>query len=1196
MKKLFLTLVVAMVVFLIPLSATFAATYYVDATNGNDSYDGSSQTDEGGGVGPFQTIGVAVTAAADGDVINIAAANTPGYVESVTIGKSLTLVGYQLDANTEVKITGLLTINGAGKTVSIGESGSATILLDGSVALTAGSLTIDGANVSMTSGNTITRTAGTIDEAPTIQAPGALSVTYDGAADITAGYELPADLKAGTLTNAITAAKTLTIGRSVAVNNFVQNNAGSTTINGDLSSDGTVAVSGTGTLTVNGDVTTDGNFTTAGTSKVAVTGTITLDTDIVLNHSSTGTFDVGAVVGSVSIAGGNLVVIDNQNTGDLTIGTVSLTPVMLNNGSDESVVATIKNTSTGDLVISGAITGNLALDSDTNDDDELRIYLDADDASGGTVTLGSANSIDNLVNDGTLTINGDLTLTNKSNVSHDNHSSTINGTGILIFADEGFDHTLADAGSIVGLQIDRATTLTDADGGAVITINGNVVANKNLTINGITTAGVDKITGTLTVATGATVVNTSGANGALEVQGNATIAGTYTAAEVSTFKGDVAVTGTFDVDDATTVEGSINQTGAGVLDVDAALTVKGDWENASSATTTDIAGAALDVDGTFSITGTGTTTFNVNATLGGFNQTSGNLETNAGVTYTIEGDFTRTNGGFDVIAAAYSSYGADGGNGVINFTGSNAATFTAGPQLYLYDLNINKTAGAIVTVTQSLIITNDLTVASTAGVDFGTKTFTVQNAVDWDGAMTSTGGGGLRFDTDASTLSGDGTLSNITVAMANTGHKVIIPDGEQIKFSGTVTLLKGGINVNYSATATDISPYGTSAAIILNPENSTGITLVSSGTFNADAVDYDLTYTGALTTAQTVSAVSSEFDPAHVKDLTFSTSSALVTITSTSALTIKNNFTLSDNALVALDTGTPFDLTVKGALSVGDNAVLSGGGTSNTITLDKDGATHVVKGQITAASILTVDATGVTISGAGADLDAAGAELANLVLATDAEVTVADIQNIAGVVTTGATSTLTVGLTQNKTTTPTDSDNGFIGGVVTLGGTAFTMTSDIIANANVNINTGTFAFGANELIMNGGNFDGAANVTYTAAAGGTLEIDVACNLGTNGETLPALLDVDATPTLSSDVVLSGGLDLDADLDLNSKNLTVSGDDIDLNADIVCGGGAPGPGKLIVTGSTLTAEKNVGIENLEITQNFHSFRCINSDQR
>jgi cytoskeletal protein CcmA (bactofilin family) len=1178
MKKLFLTLVVAMVVLLIPLSATFAATYYVDATNGDDLNNGLSATNDAGGVGPFQTIGVAVTAAVDGDIINIAAANTPGYTEAVTIAKSLTLVGYQLDANTEVKIIGKLTINGAGKTVSIGESGSATILLDGSVDLIAGALTIDGANVSMTSGNTITRTAGTIDEAPTVQAPGALNVTYDGAADITAGAELPADLKAGTLTNAITAAKTLTIGSSVAVNNFVQNNAGSTTINGNLSSDATVAVSSTGTLTVNGDVTTDGDFTTAGTSKVAVTGTITLDTDVVLNHNSTGTFDAGAVVGSVSIsiAGGNLVVIDNQNTGDLTIGTVTLTPVMLNNGTDESVVATIKNTNTGDLTISGTITGNMVEDSDADEDDMLLVYLDADGASGGTVTLGSANSIDNVVNDGTLTINGDLTLTNVAGVNHDNNSSTINGTGILIFANGGSAHTLANAGSIVGLQIDYATTIDDA-AAKVITINGNVVANADLTIDGSGNAATDKITGTLTVASGKTVTNSTDL---LEVAGNATVAGTFQSQAAATFKGDVTVTGKFNVDAATTVEGNISQTGAGVLDVDAALTVKGDWENASSATTTDIAVGALDVDGTFSITGTGTTTLRSASTFGGFNQTSGNLETIGAITFTMEGDFTRTNGGFDVIAAVYNGDAGDGGNVTINFTGSNAATITAGPQLYLYDLNINKTAGAIVTITQSLIITHDLAVASTAGADFGTKTFTVQHAVVWDGAMTSTGGGGLRFDTDGATLSGDGTLSNITVAMTNPAHKVTIPDGEQINFSGTVALLKGFIDVISTGAATDISPVGTSAAVTLNPENSAGITLTGGGTFNVDAVDYDLTYTGVLTGAQSVTAGTSEFDPAHIKDLTFSTSGSVVTILSSSALTVKNNVTLSDNALVALDAGAPFSLTIKGALSVGDDAVLSGGSAGNTITLDKDGATHVVKGQITAASILTVDATGVTISGAGADLDVAGAELANLVLATDAEVTVADIQNIAGVVTTNATSTLTVGLTQNSTT-PADNDNGFIGGVVTLGGTAFTMTSDIIANANVDINTGTFAFGANELIMNGGNFDGAANVTYTAAAGGTLEIDVACNVGTNGETLPALLDVDATPTLSSNVVLSGGLDLDADLDLNSLNLTVSGDDIDLNADIVCSGGAPGPGKMIVTGSTLTAETGVGIENLEI---------------
>jgi len=375
------------------VSPIFAATYYVDATNGNDLNDGSSATNDAAGVGPFVTIGKAVTTAADGDVIMIAAANAPGYAEAVTIAEELTLVGYELDSNTEVKITGNLTIN-TGADVSIGESGTASFLLVGNIDLNDGALKIDGGNFTINSGQTILRNAGTLDESPAIGGAGALNVTYDGSLDITAGPELVADLKGGTLTNAITAAKTLTINGNVAANNFVQNNAGSTTINGNMDTDATIAVSNAGTLKVTGDIAAGGNFTTANTAKVDVDGTITLDKDIVINHNSTGTFDAAAVVGSVTVAGGTTVIIDNQTSGDLTLGTVTVSPVMTNNGADEEQIVTIQNSSTGDLVINGTITGNQTLDSDTNDDDEIFIYLDADGASGGTVTLAVANSID----------------------------------------------------------------------------------------------------------------------------------------------------------------------------------------------------------------------------------------------------------------------------------------------------------------------------------------------------------------------------------------------------------------------------------------------------------------------------------------------------------------------------------------------------------------------------------------------------------------------------------------------------------------------------------------------------------------------------------------------------------------------------------------------------------------------------------
>ena len=69
-----------------------------------------------------------------------------------------------------------------------------------------------------------------------------------------------------------------------------------------------------------------------------------------------------------------------------------------------------------------------------------------------------------------------------------------------------------------------------------------------------------------------------------------------------------------------------------------------------------------------------------------------------------------------------------------------------------------------------------------------------------------------------------------------------------------------------------------------------------------------------------------------------------------------------------------------------------------------------------------------------------------------------DIQNIAGALTAGTTTTLTVGLVQPDVVSPADVDNGIIGGVITLGGTSFTMASDIEASLDVIVSKGAFDF------------------------------------------------------------------------------------------------------------------------------------------
>ena len=64
--------------------------WYVDANIGNDTYDGSSPTDDGGGVGPLATIQTALGVANDLDTIRVASGD---YFGQLLIDKAIVMLG-----------------------------------------------------------------------------------------------------------------------------------------------------------------------------------------------------------------------------------------------------------------------------------------------------------------------------------------------------------------------------------------------------------------------------------------------------------------------------------------------------------------------------------------------------------------------------------------------------------------------------------------------------------------------------------------------------------------------------------------------------------------------------------------------------------------------------------------------------------------------------------------------------------------------------------------------------------------------------------------------------------------------------------------------------------------------------------------------------------------------------------------------
>jgi len=144
-------------------SAAFAQTF-VNNTNGDDFVgDGSSNN-------PYKSIAKAISVAPAGATISIAA-DTYGE-GNVVVNKALTLVSTTFNALSTVTITNGMTINtaGAGDVVLLGVTGQKFNLgtTVNALVLTKGNLQITTANVIMGNGATITRTAGTLDNNPSL--------------------------------------------------------------------------------------------------------------------------------------------------------------------------------------------------------------------------------------------------------------------------------------------------------------------------------------------------------------------------------------------------------------------------------------------------------------------------------------------------------------------------------------------------------------------------------------------------------------------------------------------------------------------------------------------------------------------------------------------------------------------------------------------------------------------------------------------------------------------------------------------------------------------------------------------------------------------------------------------------------------------------------------------------------------------
>ena len=275
---------------------------------------------------------------------------------TVTINSGVTLAsgGYTLTAKGSVANVGDWTgageillaggsaqaISGAGSysNLELNNSAGATLgaatAVSGTLTLTAGALA-NGANLALADGATISRAAGTLGTRPTISS-GSINVIYTGAADATAGNELPTG---GTALNHLTlsySSKALTLDQAHTVNGNLTINTGST-----LADAGAV-------LTVHGNVSNSGTHTSA------TGGEISLD-----NASSQTLFGNGIYGNLDLVEGGTELAGSPTITGTLTLPTsgqlvVGANTLTLNGTIANGTAANLVTTLSSSLVFAGS--------------------------------------------------------------------------------------------------------------------------------------------------------------------------------------------------------------------------------------------------------------------------------------------------------------------------------------------------------------------------------------------------------------------------------------------------------------------------------------------------------------------------------------------------------------------------------------------------------------------------------------------------------------------------------------------------------------------------------------------------------------------------------------------------------------------------------------------------------------------------
>jgi hypothetical protein len=1096
LKNLLTSLLVIAFFTLAVNSATFAATWYVSNTNGNDV------TGDGQPVGtgiPYKTIGKALIVAANGDIIRI---DADTYTEAtVNVTKQVTFVAQTFNALNVVTIQNGIIINpGAGNNVNLGRSADASQLFNlgtgNALTLTSGNLIITGSNVVIGDGGNIIRTAGTISETPVTSN---VDVTYNGTASLDAGPELPASLGTGSLDVAIAgAAAVLTVTNPLTI------------------STGDLTLSGTGSATFNGAVT----VSVSGTQVASVsaienssTGTLTFASPVTFSRSAgTLTTDiVNSADGKININGGivrtgtTTVGINNSSTGEVTIA-----------ASSSSFNAAVANTNAGGTI---ELTGNVTFEGALNNVGTVKLNSNQLTLAGGafTATGNIISATASTVGNGQVNIAGAVTKTGAGELPN----VIISSGGSLILAAAPVVH-----------PVYGTLTVSSAVAGA-LTFNDNTIEiyGSSFSRTDNTPANVAQGTGTLTFRGGLAQAFTPGASLTLyNLELNKTASTVVALGAALNISNNLTITsGTLDVGNF-----NLNMTGAGI------------FTNSGQAYSSTGMGYVNFEGTTGTVTGTGTFgNILVNLSVAGNAVNTGSGINFSGILYINQGDFNVAAGH----TMTFSNTIVANPTVKINTTTANSAALTsAGTVTYTPNVNLeyfganNYTAGVEWTAAPTKlnnvsILVDDNTAATTLTVTGGVGASTINGKLNViaEAALAQgavyTLAGNSQAHTVYGTVSGNtltvtGNSSSISgnsaTTAASTINNLIINVGAAntfvstgLKNIGDVTNTTGTSTITMDATTSVVGDVTVAAGSLTLVDNGTTSSLTGNVAVAASST-LDLTVGGALT---------GNIDNSGTTLLTFpratKTVSGTVDLTD-GTLTLGSNVTVSGvttqvagnlalggftyaqsgtnytrtgagtvtNGTVAFNATTGNIIVTPGATFVLPNVVING--TANGVTFNASleiAGTLALSGAGTisqSAGVLTLSGSAVTVaSGTGAFTGAVALTSAAQTITLSTDYTIPTVTlNSDGTVTLASNNTTARTLTVSGLFTQTK-------GVLALGinnlnltlvGAAYTR-----AAGSITATTGAVIFaGAGAQTFTPGTGLSIDNLTIATTAGGTV--------------------------------------------------------------------------------------------------------------